>query len=148
MLSLKRLRKCIKEPLKSIEIPPFAATNSLVQKHLNSTLTEVYKTPLIPGPASSYSAIYTALKGAQGINVWSCGPDSPTIVSMDLDLYEKVYKLVNSRDDMRGSYVVRLGELHTVFADIRAIGHYISNTGLEDAWLEAKWFDIDATSMQ
>ena len=31
---------------------------------------------------------------------------------------------------------------------MHAIGHYISNTGLEDAWLEAKWFDSDVVVRQ
>ena len=30
----------------------------------------------------------------------------------------------------------------------RHTGHYISNTGLEEAWLEAKWFDSDAVVRQ
>ena len=92
---------------------------------------------------SSYSAIYTALMRAQGISTWSCGDKLPTIVSLDMDLYEKVYKLVNSREDLRGKFLPRLGELHTVFAQIRAIGSFIANSGLEDAWLEAEWFDSE-----
>ena len=112
------------------------------------TLTQVYKTPLIPGPASCYNAIYTALIRAQGINTWSCGSNGPTIVSLDLDLYEKVYKLVNSRDDVRGRFIQRLSELHAVFAHMRAIGQFISNSGLEDAWVEAEWFDSDAVVRQ
>ena len=90
---------------------------------------------------SSYSAIYTALMRAQGISTWSCGDKLSTIVSLDMDLYEKVYKLVNSREDLGGKLFPRLGELHTVFDQIRAIGSFIANSGLEDAWLEAEWFD-------
>ena len=147
ILVLNKLRENIRQPIETLNIPAFAATNSLVQKDLNTTLTDVYKTPLIPGPASSYSAIYTALKKAQGINAWARG-DSPTIVSLDLDLYEKVYKLVNSRDDLRGKFIPRLGELHAVFAHVRAIGHFIAHSGLEDAWIEAEWFDSDAVVRQ
>ena len=147
ILVVDKLRKNIRQPIETLNIPPFAATNSLVQKDLNTTLTDVYKTPLIPGPASSYSAIYTALKKAQGINAWARG-DSPTIVSLDLNLYEKVYKLINSRDDLRGKFIPRLGELHAVFAHVRAIGHFIAHSGLEDAWIEAEWFDSDAVVRQ
>ena len=145
---LNTLRKHVSTPIKNLKIPPFAATNSLIQNDIDITPTQVYKTPLIPGPASCYNAIYTALIRAQGINTWSCGSNGPTIVSLDLDLYEKVYKLVNSRDDMRGRFIPRLGELHAVFAHVRAIGQFISNSGLEDAWVEAEWFDSDAVVRQ
>ena len=135
---LNTLRKHVSTPIKNLKIPPFAATNSLIQNDIDITPTQVYKTLLIPGPASCYNAIYTALIRTQGINTWSCGSNGPTIVSLDLDLYEKVYKLVNSRDDMRGRFIPRLGELHAEFAHVRAIGQFISNSGLEDAWVETE----------
>ena len=56
------LKKHISDPIKKFKIPLFAATNSLVQTGVNLTSTYVYKTLLVPGPARSYSAIYTALK--------------------------------------------------------------------------------------
>ena len=49
---------------------------------------------------------------------------------------------------MRGRFIPRLGELHAVFAHVRAIGQFISNSGLEDAWVEAEWFDSDAVVRQ
>ena len=47
---------------------------------------------------------------------------------------------VHSREDMRDKCILRLGELHAVFAHIRAIGALIVCSGLEDAWIEAEWF--------
>ena len=76
------------------------------------------------------------------------GKKLPAIISLDLDLYEKVYKLVNSREDLRGKFVLRLGELHTVFAHIRSLGSFIAHLGFEDAWLEAEWFDSDSVVNQ
>ena len=102
----------------------------------------------MPGPASSYKAVYTALMRAQGISAWSYGDSSKSIISLDLDLYEKCYMLVNSREDMRDKYILRLGELHAVFAHIRAIGALIVCSGMEDAWLEAESFDSDSVIRQ
>ena len=85
---------------------------------------------------------------AQGISAWSYGDSSKSIISLDLDLYEKCYMLVNSREDMRDKYILRLGELHAVFAHIRAIGALIVCSGMEDAWLEAEWFDSDSVIRQ
>ena len=85
---------------------------------------------------------------AQGISAWSYGDSSKSIISLDLDLYEKCYMLVNSREDMRDKYILRLGELHAVFAYIRAIGALIVCSGMEDAWLEAEWFDSESVIRQ
>ena len=98
---LGTLKKTILNPAK-LKIPSFAAVNSLVQDDINIGLTNVFKTPLVPGPASSYPAIFTALMRAQGLTEWSCGSGHPTVLSLDMDLYEKVFKLVNSRGDLRG----------------------------------------------
>ena len=106
-----------------------AATNSLI-KDINLGITNVFTISLIPGPG----ALYTALKKAQGISSW-------TIFSLDLDLYEKAYQLVNSDDTMKDQYILCLGELHIVFAHIRAIGSFLNSSGIEDAWITACWFE-------
>ena len=40
------------------------------------------------------------------------------------------------------------GNLHAVFAHIRAIGASIVCSVMEDAWLEAEWFDSDSVIRQ
>ena len=119
-----------------MKLPSFAATNSLAL-NIDTTLTNIFSTPLIPGPASSYSAIYTALIRAQNVSTWACGGSSKVVVSLDLDLYEKAYLLVNSNGELRSRFILCLGELHIVFAHIRAIGPLVSNSGLETAWIHA-----------
>ena len=37
---------------------------------------------------------------------------------------------------MRVKYVLRAGELHGVFAHLRAIGHFICDSGLDDMWTD------------
>ena len=78
-------------------LPSFSATNSLI-KDIDLGITNVFTIPLIPGPFSSYSATYTALKKAQGISTWTCPSSSRATVSLDLDLYEKAYQLVGKSD--------------------------------------------------
>ena len=67
---------------------------------------------------------------------------------MDLDLYAKAYKLINCRSYLRDRYVLCLGELHIVFAEIRAIGTFINCSGLDDAWMAADWFDSECLLRQ
>ena len=84
----------------------------------------------------------------QGISIWICGAGFKSVISLDLDLYEKCDLLVHSRKDMRDEYILCLGELHAVVAHIRAIGNLINSSGIEDAWLEAAWYDSECIIIQ
>ena len=65
--------------------------------------------------------------------------DEKAIISLDLDLYEKLYLLVHSREDLRNRYVIRLGKLHIVFVVIRKIGTYTEGSGFEKSWFKSEW---------
>ena len=41
-----------------------------------------------------------------------------------------------------------MGELHIIFAGIRAIGTFIDSSGIDDAWMAAKWFDSESLLRQ
>ena len=43
------------------------------------------------------------------------GLQRKVVVSLDLDLYEKAYLLVNSNSELRRRFILCLGELHIVF---------------------------------
>ena len=185
--------------LESLCLPSFGATNSLVTE-VDTTLTNIFALPFVAGPASSISAVYTALdiafKTSNAIkeplsgnplyggattevltanevhhqdeyefelnrldeqeyfsaNVPTRTLEPPplwkTIIVLDLDLYAKAYKLVNSRNDLRNRYVLCLGELHIVFTEIRAIGTFINSSGIDDAWMAAEWFDSESLLRQ
>ena len=136
----KNITMSLPNALQCLSLPSFGATNSLLS-NVDNTITNVFTTPLIPGPASSYSAIYTALVTGKNISARACGKTSKVVVSLDLDLYEKLYLLVNFNDNLRSRYVLCLGELHAVFAHLRAIGSFISGSGIDDSWIAAGWFD-------
>ena len=72
----------------------------------------------------------------QHISVAVVGPDMPTVVTFDLQLYEKAQKLM-SREDKKGRYVLRIGELHTVFGSLKALGKYIAGSVIDQVWVEA-----------
>ena len=101
----------------------------------NMDVANIMMFPLLPVPASSYSAIYTSLLRAQNITTHVAYGSKKTIIALDLDLYERVLQLRNSRDDLRDHFILRLGELHIVFAHCRAIGRFLENTGVDDAWI-------------
>ena len=70
-----------------------------------------------------------------------CRETSKIVLSLDLDLYEKAYTLVRYNTYLRERLIICLGELHAVFAYIRAIGNYITCSGLDNAWMCAEWLD-------
>ena len=113
-------------------LPSFSATNSWV---CNADLTRanIYSTPLIPAQASFYSAIYTALILAHDISTWYSGDTTKTVISLDLDLYEKCYLLARANSTLKGKFILFVGELHPVFAHVRAIGTFINGSGLGKA---------------
>ena len=105
----------------------WSAFNSAISDDVVRTRTKKIYFPFIPGPAKDYSAIYTALMLSQGISVHAVGDGERTVITMDLDLYERAYLLIHSRDDLRDKFVLRLGELHVIFAQLRAIWHLHSS---------------------
>ena len=71
-----------------------------------------------------------------------------TVVTLGLDLFEKFYLIIRSSETLRKKYILRLGELHAVFAHIRAIGSYICESGIDSAWISANWFDGECVVRQ
>lgn len=69
----------------------------------------MFNLPLILSALSFYNGIYSALKVAHGISTWASEEGKKTIMSVDLDLYEKLYILVNGRADLQFIFVLRLG---------------------------------------
>ena len=106
---------------KELVLPSFGATNSLVTD-TDITVTNIFTTPLVNGPASSWSSLFTAIMRVKNITVRACGNDKKTVVSLDLDLYEKINLLVNTNPNLKNKYVLFHGELHALFAHLRAIG--------------------------
>ena len=111
----------------------FSATKSLV---CNTDLirTNIYSTPLKPGPAIFYSAIYCALICAHNISTWCCCDTTIIVISWDLDLYEKCYLLVRANSELKDKLIFCLGELHAMFANVRINGIFIKVSGFEKAW--------------
>lgn len=54
--------------------------------------------------------------------------------------YEKAKQLEMSMPDCKNQWVLRIGELHTAMAALRAAGTLTEGSGLDDAWVEADIF--------
>ena len=121
----------------ALQVPTWAAYNSLlgIAPH---TSTHIRTLPLINGSPTDWSNLYTALRIVQGINT-SQATGRKTIVSMDMQLYAYCIQL-QSKEEIRDNFAFRTGELHVVFAMIKAIGKYIDSSGIDQAFIEAELF--------
>ncbi len=92
--------------------------------------------PLLPEVAHEWPTLLTVIVRACKLKELVIGNDHPTVISLDMALYEKALQLVDSRPDLKSTVFLRLGELHVVMAALRALGASIENSG-DDAWIEA-----------
>ena len=74
---------------------------------------------------------------AQGINTKVVGPDHKTVISLDMGLYKPAKQLQMARKDL-DHVILRPGELHITMAQLRSIGAYMENSGLDFCWTEAE----------
>ena len=93
--------------------------------------------PLIAAPAHEWSTMLTVLKQAQKITTVVMGEGHKTVITFDLQLYEKTVKLQMHIKPELDHMIFRIGEMHTVMASLRALGTSIEDSGIDDSWLEA-----------
>ena len=117
-------------------IPTWAAYNSKISSS-TLPLTTVAMMPLLAAPAHEWSTMLTVLKQAQNITTVVLGESHKTVITFDLQPYEKAVKLQLHTAPVLDHLVLRLGELHTVIAALRALGTSIEDSGFDDAWVEA-----------
>ena len=114
--------------------PVWSGYNSLVNDALLAT--RVGAPPLIAAPAHEWSTLLTVLKQAQGINVKVVGTNRKTVVSLEMGPYLPAKKLQVARDDLK-HIILRPGELHILMAQLRTLGAFIENSGIDMAWIES-----------
>ena len=91
--------------------------------------------PLLRRPPTDHQSLYTALCQAQAISAFVVGPERKTIITLDLDLYERALKLQSSTRNT--NWILRVDELHACFASLHAIAKYLEGSGLESISVEA-----------
>ena len=59
-----------------------------------------------------------------------------TVVTFDLQLYDLAMRLWDINEEIRKSYIFRLGELRAAFWALTALSKYIEANGINQAWVE------------
>ena len=122
------------EECRQSKVPVWSAYNSVLGEAM--PVTRVGTLPLIAAPAHRWNTILTVLMQAQTVNVKVVGQQRKTIISLDMGLYMPAKKLQMARHDLN-NIILRPGELHIVMAQVKTIGAYIENSGIDMAWIEA-----------
>lgn len=118
----------------------WAATNSIPQELRKKESEKKRKTctgivaPLSRRPPTDIDSPFTTLCMAQGISAQVVGPQRKTIITLDLDLYERAVKLQEVAAN--SNWFLRAGELRACFASMHAIGKYIEGSGLDSIGIE------------
>ena len=115
------------------------AYNSMLNEPM--PVAQVGTPPLIAAPANEWQTLLTVLMQAQNISVKVVGPTRKTVVSLDMRLYQPAKKLLMARQDLRNN-ILHPGEFHIVMADLRPIGAFIDNSGLDMCWLESELYGL------
>ena len=82
------------------------------------------------------------MKSAQNLNATVLSAEN-TIVSLDLELYSKCIQL-NSNLEISEQFIFRMGELYIVFAALKTLGENIHGSGLEQSFIEERFYDPNA----
>ena len=116
-------------------ISTWTAFNSFMAKKPQETNHGAIAPPLRSSPTSP-QALYTAICLAQKINACVMGTGRKTVITLDLDLYERAVK-IRATTGNKETWILQLGELHIMFALLKALGKYIEGSGIDDIWIES-----------
>ena len=101
-----------KENGEQSHIPGWAGFKSLVSAGQCKSAHQVGALPLLPEVAHEWPTMLTVILKASELKALVVGEEYPTVISFDMSLYEKAVQLLDSRLDLKGAVVPRLGELH------------------------------------
>ena len=69
-----------------------------------------------------------------------------TIVTLDMQLYIKAVQITDTFPELKNKFILRIGELHELFAQCRCIGKYIECSGLETLFTHSDIFGSGVVS--
>ena len=73
------------------------------------------------------------------------GENHNTVITFDLQLYERAVKLQMHKAQELDHLVFRIGELHTVMASLCALGASIEDSGFNEGWIKVGLYGSTTT---
>ena len=138
ILSVKTQVRTGKKLAKEGVMPTWAATKSLLLSQAGDsrgmTNTEVIA-PLFKTSPTDYVTLHTVLMLTQGISAFVVGPDTKTLITLDLDLYSRAIQIQQSVGN--NNWILRAGILHIVFAALHALGKTVDGSCIDMCAIES-----------
>ncbi|KAK3698426.1 hypothetical protein QZH41_001193 [Actinostola sp. cb2023] len=100
--------------------------------------------PMIEGPSTDFSTVYTVLKHAQKISA-SVG-QAEAVITFDLAIYTKAMQIQMRFPDEFSNTVIRLGGFHVALNFLSLLGKKFMNSGLDDLLIESGVYAAGTTS--
>ena len=121
-------------------MPTWAATQHLLMKNADNyqaqTKTNIeVVAPLFRTSTTDYKTLCTVLCLAQDISAVVMGPNRRTLITLDLDLYQRALKLRESAKNK--NWILRAGLLHVIFAVLHALGKTLEGSGQDTIAVES-----------
>ena len=123
---------------KEAVMPTWAATKSLLlsessQNHRQTNSAVI--APLFKTSPTDFATLYTVLMLTQGISAFVVGPERRTIITLDLDLYNRALRIQQSVGNT--NWILRAGGLHIAFTALHALGKTIDGSGIDNCAIES-----------
>ena len=115
-------------------VPSWSGFNTLLTPCATVT-TSIGYCPMINGPSTDYSTVYTVLKTVQKM-VTAVG-QSDCVITFDLAIYMKAKEIQWRLAEEFKETVIRMGGFHIVLNFLAVIGKMYDNSGLEDLLIES-----------
>lgn len=90
--------------------------------------------PLFKTPPTDFATLYTALKLNQNISAIVVGPERRTLITLDLDLFNRALRIQVSTKHK--NWILKPGGLHLYFAALHALGKQVDGSGMDTVAVE------------
>ena len=115
-------------------MPSWAGTKSLMLSQYQTQTNSDVVAPLFKTSPTDYATLYTVLMLTQGISAFVVGPERKTLITLDLDLYNRALHIQQSVGNT--NWILRAGVLHIAFAALHALGKTVDGSGIDTCAIE------------
>ena len=124
-------------------VPGWSGFNSILYPDL-PIASNIGYCPMIDGPSTEFSTVYTVLKHAQMISASLGQADS--VITFDLAIYTKAKQIQMKFPDEFSDTIIRLGGFHIVLNYLSLLGKKFHSSGLDDLLIESGVYAAGTTS--
>lgn len=125
-------------------VPGWSGYNAILYPDLPPSSCIGY-CPMIEGPSTDFSTVYTVLKHAQKISE-SVG-QAEAVITFDLAIYTKAKQIQMRFPEKFSNTVIRLGGFHVALNFLSLLGKKFMNSGLDDLLIESAVYAAGTTSV-